>query len=141
MFFQCDTAYDVWRQIGLLIQQLMPGKKVQYLKLALGIRPADIKDQNVNLITTLIQLTMYSIWTYRNKATFERLVPNVAGTVKEIFQNFKRIIQAAYRKAVKTNTVANFRKQFCTENSLITLGTDLHINFPCWRDIIWAFPP
>ena len=133
LFFDCPSAYAIWRYVRPIIELLVPQQtKVQCFIFSFGTNMKNFPISIQRLIMTIVQLTLYHIWINRNCYSIEKKIIDQAVSMRKIKTSFSRIVQNIFKKMCKGNNLANFRRNYCDNNRLITLGPSesLLFNYP-----------
>ena len=123
LFFDCDKAFDVWRQVKKIIQKLIPKVKIQCFMFTMNIFPKEVSETMKRLIITLIQLTIHNIWLNRNRFHFEQKKQDVAMSLNYIQKLFRDIIKSIHNKLKREGNLYKFRMEYCESNNLVSLDT------------------
>ena len=127
LFFDCPIAFELWSSIKTIIQKLIPAQRVQTFMLTMGIFPTTATITTKRLIATLIQLTLHAVWINRNMICMDQEQPVLDISIGKIQRKFKTAINAVYKKMKMAHNVAGFRKNYCHNNTLISLDASLNL--------------
>ena len=120
LFFDCDTAYEIWAAIKPLLQALIPEGKISCWLLTMSIFPKGVSTFRKKLATTLIQISLHEIWCNRNLIENDGQ-PDISTSIIKIKNFYLRLVQMLCNKMAKGGNLYNFREHYLKNQTLFSL--------------------
>ena len=113
IFHECRTAKATWSWVYPTIQDIL-NTNFKIFDLTLNKFPQGISMNKIKMVSTLIQITLHTIWLNRNKFLFDKVsdAPTLEGTLKQISSNFYQSIKKKFNEHMP-NQLQKFRQTFC----------------------------
>ena len=123
LFFSCPNAFGLWKWVKTIIMKLLPNHPARCFVYSMNIFPDDVPNNIRKLVLTLIQITMHQIWVNRN-SNLTKPDSDLISAIAQIRNEFLYIILSIHKKHNEEHRLVVFRKNFCQNNQLISLGAD-----------------
>ena len=130
VFFECEEACDIWKEIKPKIREVLEEEKVQCFKLALKLFPVGTSLNKKKMTITLVQIAMHQIWLNRNLRKHEGVKKNTQASINCMDKYFREYIKCYYVTYSNENILNLFEQRFYQAPSICKLSEDgtLHVS-------------
>ena len=128
IFKDCYQAKAIWRAVDPTIEEILRPANFTRYDLILNKFPKNISIPKMQMVSTLIQIAMHTIWIHRNSVQFDKpeFRTTIEGSKQIIRDTFISILQKKFDEYMP-NGMTKFRQNFCHTPTICNVQNDTEL--------------